>query len=172
MIRLVAADDLLLLGLAAGVIVVPDDLHLGVVGLGAGVGEEHLAHLDRGHLDQLLGKVDSDLVRPVGEALDVGQAQHLLVGDLGEALLAEAERGAPEAGHALDVFLPLVVIDIDALALVHNEGAVLLVHLGVGERVQVVCNVARGGRIGCKLGAVGRCHDARLIGFGAFPEER
>ena len=62
-------------------------------------------------------------------AVITGAARDLRRGRVDEALLAETERGAPEAGEALDIFLPLLVIDVDPVAPGEDEGALLLMDL-------------------------------------------
>ena len=46
----------------------------------------------------------------------VADIAHLLIGDLGKPLDAEAERGAPQARRAFEIFAARTGIDIDALA--------------------------------------------------------
>ena len=46
---------------------------------------------------------------------------HLLGGDIGELVLAPAERGAPQPRHRLDVILALLVIDAHALPVVEDH---------------------------------------------------
>jgi len=77
----------------------------------------------------------------VGEALNIGELEHLLIGAHGEAFCAEAERGAPQSGHALDDLVALIVIDIDALAFIDDQRAVLLMCLQIGEGVEVIFNI-------------------------------
>ena len=50
------------------------------------------------------------------EGVHEGQRVELPLGRLGKARLAEPERGAPQAGQALDVLLAVVVPHVDALA--------------------------------------------------------
>ena len=78
----------------------------------------------------------------------VGQLGHLLRGRLDEPRLAEADRDAPEAGEALDVWLALIVEDIDALAALDHHRPDLLVPAGVGGGVEIIGDVAGGERIG------------------------
>ena len=147
-VALGAADDLLLLRLADGVVVVPDELDRGVVGLRPGRLEQHLRHLHRGDLDELLGKIDALRMRPSVEGVVVGQGLHLLVGDLREPLLAEAERGAPQSRHPLEVTPAGVVEDVGSVAPLHDEGTLRLVEPQVGLRVHLVGDVARLRRVG------------------------
>ena len=74
------------------------------------------------------------------------QLLHLLVGDRRQPLVAEAERRRPQAGHALDVFLAVVVHHVDAAAAHDRQrpGGLVLLEVGVG--MQVVRNIA--GRVG------------------------
>ena len=59
----------------------------------------------------------------MGEAVVIGQLPHLLVGRVGEALLAEAEGRAPQAGEPFDIALAVVVDDIDAVPAGDDPGA-------------------------------------------------
>ncbi|MCY1530296.1 hypothetical protein D9M68_654770 [compost metagenome] len=135
------ADELLLGWFAEGVVQVPDHLDHGVVGFGAGVGEEHLAHRHRRHLDQFLGQLDARPVRLVAEQVIERQGAQLLLGGGDQALVAEAQRRAPQAGHGLDIALALVVIYIDAFAALDDQRADLLVQAGIGVGVQLVLDV-------------------------------
>ena len=81
----------------------------------------------------------------MAERVVVGQLAHLLVGGAREALLAEADGDAPEAGEPLDIFLPLVVVDVDALAALDDHRADLLVADGIGDGVEVIGDIPRRG---------------------------
>ena len=143
-----AADDLLLLRPAEGVVVVPDHLDDGVVGLRAGIAEEDVGHRHRRHLHQPLGQLDDHVGRLVAEAVIVGQLAHLPRRRLHQPLFAEAERGAPEAGQRLDIFLAVLVVDIDALAVADDQRALGLVLHRIGVGMQVIGDVARRERVG------------------------
>jgi hypothetical protein len=80
------------------------------------------------------------------EGVVEGQLLHLLVGHRGQPLVAEAQRRRPQARHALDVLLAVVVHDVDAAAAHDGQRAGLLVLLEVGVGMQVVRDVA--GRVG------------------------
>ena len=67
----------------------------------------------------------------------VAELAHLLVGDLGEPLRAEAERGAPQAGDQLDVVVPGIVEHAAAFAARNDQRAVRLV------RRRLVCMCTR-----------------------------
>ena len=66
--------------------------------------------------DQHLRQVDQRLVRLRGERVIERQLAHLVDRRLHQALVVEAERGAPQAGDALDVVLARVVPHAHALA--------------------------------------------------------
>jgi hypothetical protein len=142
-IALQPRHDLLLVRAAQRIVHVPHHLDDGVVGLRARVGEEHLRHLDRRHHLQLLGEVDGGLVGALVEGVVKRQLLHLLVGHRGQPLVAEAQRRRPQAGHALDVLLAVVVGDVDAAAAHDGERTGFLVLLEVGVGVQVVRNIPR-----------------------------
>ena len=62
-----ARDDLLAFRLADDVVVVPHELHLGVVGVGARQSEEHATGVERHHALELLRKQDARLMGLAGE---------------------------------------------------------------------------------------------------------
>ena len=72
--------------------------------------------------DQHLRQVDHRLVRFGGERVVERQLAHLRRGRLHQALVVEAERGAPQAGDAFDVFLAGVVPHAHALAAGDHDG--------------------------------------------------
>ena len=93
----------------------PGELERGLVGLGAGVGEEHLAGpAGAEQREQLLGELDLRLageeVRDVAERLE-------LVGDrLDQRRVGVAERVDGDAAEQVDVLLAVGVPDVGALA--------------------------------------------------------
>ena len=79
------------------------------------------------------------------ELVVVGELAHGLGRGLHQPLLAEPERRAPQARKALDIGFAGLVIDVDALALANDEGALPLVQAEVGVRVEGEGDVPRGG---------------------------
>src|SRR3546814_5849519 len=73
------------------------------------------------------------MVPHAAELMVVGKLAHLARRRLDQTLLAEAERGAPQAGEAFDVFLAGVVVDVDALAAGHDGRADLQMTLQRSE---------------------------------------
>jgi hypothetical protein len=65
---------------------------------------------------------------------------------LGQPLVAEAERGAPEPGHRLQVAAALIILDEDAVASLDHQRSDLWMGGEVGERVQMRGNIV--GRVG------------------------
>jgi hypothetical protein len=161
-VAVLAADELLLQRLAARIVVVPDQLDHAVVGFRTGVGEEHLAHRHRRHFDQLLGQLDARPVRLVAEHMVEGQAAQLLLGRGDQALVAEAQRGAPQAGHGLQVLLALFVVDVNTFTARDHQRADLLMQARVGVGVQMVLAVFVGQRAGMAHGHLRRRHSGRL----------
>ena len=151
-------DEGLLLGLALQVPEVPDHAHDGVVGLGAGGGEEDPVEPRRGDLGELLGQLDRGRRRRLEEGVVVGQLEHLLVGDLGQLLAAVADVDAPQPGHGVQDAVALGIGEVDAFGRGDDPAAALLGQgLGVGEGVQVVAAVGfapPGCGVACGLG----CH--------------
>ena len=129
-----AADDLLLARTADRVVVEPDDLRRLVVRLRAGIGKQHLAEPLGNDLQQRLRQLDHRLGRTAVEDVIGRQLLHLADGRLDKPLLAETERRAPEASHALQILLAGVVVDVDALA-PRDHGRtdrLVLLEVGVG----------------------------------------
>ena len=76
------------------------------------------------------------------ELVIVGQLSHLPGRRLDEPLLPEAERRAPEAGQRLDVLAPLLVVHVDAAPAGDDERPLRLVLSEIGERVELIGDVA------------------------------
>ncbi len=72
----------------------------------------------------------------------VGQAAHLGGRRGDEAGFAEAHGDAPKARHGLDIFLAVVVVDVDAIAALDDERPGLLVFAGIGIGMEQVGDVA------------------------------
>ena len=88
------------------------------------------------------------------EDVVVGQALHLASRRLDQPLLAETERRAPQARQAFDVFLAVLVIDMDALALGDDERPLALMLLEMRVGMKIVGDVAAGGGIASLHGGV------------------
>jgi hypothetical protein len=95
----------------------------------------------RRHLDQPLGQFDGRIVALVREQVIVGQIAHLAHRRLDQPLLAEAERGAPQARHPLDIALARIVGDPDPLATLHDQGAALGMLHRVGVGMQQIAHI-------------------------------
>src|SRR5262245_19366123 len=104
-ISLEPADDLLLLRTADGIVVVPDELHLAVIGFRARRAEEDLRDRYRRDLLELLGELDGRVVALAAEYVREGQLRHLGTRRFHELGIAVAERRAPQPRHALQVWL-------------------------------------------------------------------
>ena len=85
--------------------------------------------------------------RAVAIEMVVAELAHLLVGDLGEPLGAEAERGAPQPGDRFDVVATGIVEHAAALAARDDQRAFLLVPAQVGLHVHEAGDVARLDRV-------------------------
>ena len=132
---------------AQRVVVVPGHLDRRVVRLRPGVGEDHPRILERHTCGQHLRQLDQRPVRLRRERMIERQHAHLVIRGLGQPLVVEAERGAPQPGHALDVFAPVLVPHAHALAARDHQRPSLLVRHQVGVGVQRVRDVARGGGV-------------------------
>ena len=138
-----AGDDLAPLWLPHRVPVVPGELDGGVVRLRARALQQHLRHRHRRDLEQLAGELDRGGVRDVAIDVVVADVADLFVGGAGEALAAEAERRAPQAGGALDVAPALGVDDLDALPARHDARPARRMRLQVGLRMDQARDVHR-----------------------------
>src|SRR6185312_4463750 len=152
---------------AARIVVVPHHLDGGVVRLRARVVEEHFGHLDRHQRDEALRQLGGDVVRFVIEDMVVGQPLQLPSRRIGQPLLAEPQRGAPQPGQPLDIFLAVLVIDMDALALGDDERTLALVPLEMRIGMKVVGDIAAGGRIASLHGSCPRAWAIRLLSAAA-----
>ena len=146
-VAVLAGDDLLLLRLAAGVVVVPHELAHVVVGLGARVREPHPRHRHRSGVEQPLRKVDGGQGRALEEGVVGRELAHLRDRGLDQALVAEPERRAPQPRHALDVLVALEVLDVDPVPLVEDERSVPLEADGIGHPMQERRDIAGMGRV-------------------------
>src|SRR6185437_15870261 len=105
------------------------------------------------HADEPLGQLGRHVMGLVIEDVEEGQALHLPRRRLDQALLAEAERGAPEAGQPFDILLPVLVIDMDALALGDHQRAFALMLLQMSVGMEMKRDVAARSRIATQHGA-------------------
>ncbi len=115
MIALHAANDLLLVGAAKGIVHIPDHLDLAVIGLGTGTDEEDLGNGNGGDFLQLFGEVNRGVMALAAEEMAERELAHLCMGGIRQFLIAIAQRGTPQTGQTLDIALALRVIDEDAL---------------------------------------------------------
>ncbi|MCY1280739.1 hypothetical protein D9M70_295310 [compost metagenome] len=138
-----AADHDLLLRLADHLPVAAHGADQHLVGLGAGVGVDRVAVVAGQQAEEQLGQFHHRRVGGVEEHVVVRQLLQLLGGRGGEVLAAVAEVGAPEAGHAIEVALAVVVPEVEALAANDHPRPFGVQRLLVEEGMDVV------GRIGC-----------------------
>ena len=133
----VARDDLLLLGAAEDVVVVPDDLDLGVVRVGARAAEEDLRHPGRCERDQPLGEERRRFRAHRRERVVVAEPVGVLlqrVADLGPAI---PDVDAPEPRHSVDVALAVEVAQPRPVSLDDDaRRPCLLVLVELRERVE------------------------------------
>jgi hypothetical protein len=91
-----------------------------------------------------LGKLDHPVMRLAAEGVGEGHLAQRLRTGFRDFLVAVAERGAPQAGHALDIALARVVIEIDPAALIEDQGPHLAVAREIGIGVDHRLDVADG----------------------------
>ena len=149
MVGVYPRDDLLLVRLADGVVVIPLQLDLRIIGLAAGAGEEHLgSRAWRDFLD-LLCELHRRLVATPTEKVGERQLAHLLRGRLDQLVIAVAERRAPQSRQPLDVFFARRIIDVNAFRTLQHHRPVDAMCRQIGRRVQngldvASCKVAEG----------------------------
>ena len=97
-----ACNDLLLLGLADDVVVVPNQLDLGLVGVRTREAKKDALHASACERDQLLGQQDGLRVRGTREDVVIGQLACLLSYGVDDGLSAIAHIHAVHARHAVD----------------------------------------------------------------------
>ncbi len=136
------ADDLLLLRLAAGVVIVPGQLDLSVIRLGPGRLVDHFRHRHGRDVFQFFGQLDGWLKAAPTEKMVVGQLVQLLFRGVDQLSVAKTEARAPKPRHAFDIALAVLVVDIDALARLNDMRAGFSVLHGVGIWVQQGLNIA------------------------------
>ena len=146
-IRASPGDDFFLLRTAADIVVIPDDLDLGVVGFRPRVGKKHLGHGRRRNINELFRQIDDRGGRLMRKRVVGREFLQLPNRRLDQPLLAKPERGAPESGQSFDIALAFVVADVDAVALLDYERSAFLVGRKVGVRVEVVGDIPRSGRV-------------------------
>ena len=97
----------------------------------------------------------------MGEILDIGKFQHLFIGGISQAFLAETERCAPKSGHALQQAVSRRIGHINAVALTGNGRTRLLMQPRIRLRMKLKLDVP------CKRRVDG-VHDRILLLF-TFP---
>ena len=137
----VARDDAVLLRLAFERPVVAHQAQRRIVGLRAGRAEEHLVHVGRRDLGDLLGEQHRRRRRAAEEGIVVGQFLHLRGGGFGELVAAVADVDAPQAGHAVEDLVVLGIVDERAVGARDDARAGVAQFLVVGERMQVMRGV-------------------------------
>src|SRR5437879_4037444 len=116
MIAAEARYDLLLLGAAEDVVVEPDELDVGLVGVRAGHAVKDPAHAETDAADDALRELDHRLVRVAGIGVVVGKLQRLRVDSVGDFLPSVADIYAIEAGERVDAAPAVAIDDGDPLA--------------------------------------------------------
>jgi hypothetical protein len=133
------ADDFLLPRPVQRVVVVPGELDRRFVGLGAGVGEEDLAHRRGRKREEAFPKFDGARMALMAEQVITRQLQELLVSCFRQPLLPETESDGPKARNRFDVTAP----DADALAPDNRQRTLLSVthqiRHGMKQRGAVAC---------------------------------
>ncbi len=109
-----AGDDLLLLGAAEDVVVIPDQLDVGLVGVGAAEAEVDLGHALGRALEDHVGQRDRGLGAVADVGVVVGELLRLRGDGVGDLRAAVADVDAVEAGEGVEEALAVAVLDVDA----------------------------------------------------------
>jgi len=155
-----AADHHLLLRLAEDLPVAAHAADQHLVGLGTGVGVDGVAVVPGQQAEQQLGQLHHRRVGGVEEHVVVRQLLQLGAGGSGQVLAAIAQVGAPQAGHAVQVALAVVVPQVQALTTDDHPRALGVQRLLVEEGMDMVRGV--GGLV--ILGTAGRGRLRLLVG--------
>ena len=110
-----------------------------------------------GDVSELTDQIDDRFAGPVGKVVAVGQTLELRHGSIDQALFTEAESGAPKPGHTFQVFVAVVVIDIDPFTAVDDHRALFFMGTQIGIWMNVVGDITGGGRVW------GECHGGLLF---------
>ena len=136
-----ARDDLLLLRPAEHVVVVPDQLDVGLVGVGTRQAEIDAGHAFRRAVDDHLGERDRGLGAVADIGVVVGEVLRLRGDRVGDLLAAIADIDAVEPGKGVDALLAVDVPDGDAFAAGDDAGrrfaARMRAHMGRGMEEMV-----------------------------------
>ena len=116
-----AGDYLVFFRVADNVGVIAQQLDVGVIGIRAGIAEEHFRVLDRHHAGQFVRQVHAGLMGLAAEHMGEGQFAQLLADAVDQFAIAIAQAGAPQPRHSLQVLLALVVVHVNAFASLDNQ---------------------------------------------------
>jgi hypothetical protein len=116
-----AGDDALLAGFADEVVVVPDELGLSLVGIGAGGAVEDLAGLAGGHADEAIGEADQLRRGVAGVGVEVSKLMRLTGDGVGHLGASVADVDAIEAGKSVNQLAALGVAHANALRGIENR---------------------------------------------------
>jgi hypothetical protein len=111
-----ARDDLLLLGPAEDVVVIPDELDVGLVGVRPAKAEIDPAHVIGRAVHDHLGQRDRGLGAVADIGVVIGQFARLRGDGLGHLLAAIADVHAVEPGEGIEQAVAVAVGDEDAFA--------------------------------------------------------
>eukprot|EP01022_Parablepharisma_sp_SALTPOND_P028594 TRINITY_DN71212_c0_g1_i1.p1 TRINITY_DN71212_c0_g1~~TRINITY_DN71212_c0_g1_i1.p1 ORF type:complete len:811 (-),score=318.58 TRINITY_DN71212_c0_g1_i1:764-3196(-) len=134
-------DEMLLLRLADGVVIVRDVADGGIDRIRATQREIDMPQRGRADVHQLLGQQDGRFAGEMEVAGGIGQALHLLGGGADDALLAVAGVDAPQAGEGIQQFLVLVVGQVGTTAGLEDDGPQFFMLAEAGDGVDQVAAV-------------------------------
>lgn len=140
-IGILPGDNNPLVGLVLQIPIAPHQTNIGVIGLGAGVGEKYMSKAFGRHIHQALGELNRRRIAALKKIIVVGQLLKLTAHRFGNGRLAITETTAPEAGHAVEYLIVVCVIDVDMFGAVNDSPGLFRVLVKVGKGVQVTLGV-------------------------------
>jgi hypothetical protein len=140
-IAALARNDLFLVWPAENIVHVPDELDLGLIGIGAGKAVIDPAHVIRRVFDDLGGKLDRGFGAMAGIGVVIGELHRLTVNGVCHLLSTITDIDAVKPGKAVEQNSPVPVLDKHAVAAFDDAGGRQPLGMGflVGRRMEKKC---------------------------------
>ncbi len=138
MIAADAGNDFFLLRLAPCIVVIPDKLHLLIIGFGTRAAKQHFGCIMRCDGFQSLRQFCRFLMALAAEHMCERKLVHLRHRRINQLLFAITERCAPKASHTFDVIIAVRVINPNALTPVEDKRP------GFAKRIEICVGVYNG----------------------------
>ena len=127
MIPALATYDFLFLGPADGVVVVPKQLDLRVVGITSGQAKKYPPAVHWRHLYKAFCQQYRRFIGAPRKQLGVAHFPHLFFGNRGEFFVPIPQGSTPEPGHAFEILFAFVIPQVHAVSsLVHRRTMLLM----------------------------------------------